>query len=359
MLFCCSSEPFFDIVSLMPGKENPFVCIIIPFTRWNSLVDDCVQSVLKLSYDNYVIALLPNQKEEVPDHYKKSSRVLVVETQKSGISYKRNLAINHFDQADFYACIDSDAAADRNWISSAISAFERDNDIWLVGGPDIAPEYKDISWRVVANAERSFLVGGERAYRKKLSSSRYVEDLRSSNLFIKRECIESLRGFDENLIAAEDVALSRKVLQSGKKLFFSGDTIVFHHNRSLFKPYIKQKITLGYGVFNFFNSYTGVPLKNKILWSLPMVMVISLVTGWLSYWIDVRLFYLWAGSVTIYLLAVMQQGISNSNALKDIPLTWIAILVGNLGPGIGFWLAILRFPIKAEKFYKNYEKISG
>ncbi len=339
-------------------KENPFVCIIIPFTRWNRLLDECIQSVLNLSYDNYVITLLPDQKEEVPGHYKKSPRVRVIETQKSGISFKRNLAIQYFNQADFYACIDSDATADTNWIRSALKAFENDRDIWLVGGPDIAPEYKDISWRVVANAERSFLVGGERAYRKKLSSSRYVDDLRSSNLFIKRECIESLGGFDENLIAAEDVALSRKVLQSGKKLFFSGDTIVFHHNRSLFKPYLKQKITLGYGVFNFFNVYTGIPLKTRVLWSLPMVMVLLLLLGWLSCWIDIRLFYLWAGCVTIYLLAVIQQGISNSHVVKDIPLTWIAILVGNLGPGIGFWLAILRFRIRAEKFYKNYERIS-
>ncbi len=343
----------------MPHSENPFVCIIVPFTQWNTLLDDCVRSILNINYDNYVIALLPNQREEVPDHYKKNPEVTVIETQKSGISFKRNLAIKSFAQADFYACIDSDAVADTNWIRSAIIAFENDRNIWLVGGPDIAPEYKDISWRVVANAERSFLVGGERAYRKKLSSSRYVEDLRSSNLFINRECIKSLGGFDENLFAAEDVALSRKVLLSGKKLFFSGDTIVYHHNRSLFKPYIKQKITLGYGVYNFFNSYTGVPVRNRILWSLPMMMVLSLVVGWLSYWVDIRLFYLWIGSVIIYILAVMQQGVSNSNALKDIPLTWIAILVGNLGPGIGFWLALLRIPIKAEKFYKNYERISG
>ncbi len=342
----------------MPHRENPFVCIIVPFTRWNSLLDDCIRSILALSYDNYAIALLPDQRDEVPDQYRKDPRVTVLETQKSGISYKRNLAIKHFDQAEFYACIDSDATADRNWITSAIRAFESDGDIWLVGGPDIAPVYMDIRWRAVANSERSFLVGGERAYRKKLSSSRYVDDLRSSNLFIKRDCIDTLGGFDENLIAAEDVALSRKVLQGGKKLYFSGDTIVFHHNRSLFSPYLKQKITLGYGVLNFFKSYSGIPLKTRVLWSLPMIMVLSLTTGWLTYWIDIRLFYLWAGCVIIYLLAVMQQGISNSSALRDIPLTWTAILIGNLGPGIGFWMAFLKFRIKTDSFYRNYERIS-
>ena len=342
----------------MMSKEKPFVCIIIPFTRWNRLLDECMRSVQNLSYDNYVITLLPDNQDEVPEHYKKSPGVRVIESQKSGISFKRNLAIKSFDQADYYACIDSDATADTNWIRSALKAFENDRDIWLVGGPDIAPEYKDISWRVVANAERSFLVGGERAYRKRLSSSRYVDDLRSSNLFIKRDCIDSLGGFDENLIAAEDVALSRKVLQSGKKLYFSGDTIVFHHNRSLFSPYLKQKITLGYGVLNFFKSYSGIPLRTRVLWSLPMIMVLSLTIGWLTYWIDIRLFYLWAGCVIIYLLAVMQQGISNSSVLRDIPLTWIAILIGNLGPGIGFWMAVLRFHIKTDSFYRNYERIS-
>lgn len=340
------------------SRKNPFVCIIVPFTQWNDLLEVCVRSLLNLDYDNYVITLLPDQKEEVPGRYKENPCISVIETRHSGISFKRNLAIRHCEQADYYACIDSDATADTQWILSAVKVFENDMEVWLVGGPDIAPEYKDARWRAVANAERSVLVGGERAYRKKRSASRYTDDLRSSNLFIRRECIESLGGFDEDLIAAEDVAFSRKVLQSGKKLFFSGDTIVFHHNRSLFRPYLKQKITLGYGVFRFFNTYRGIPLKNRILWSLPMAMVLSLAVGWLSCWIDIRLFYLWIGSVILYLLAVLQQAISNSNTVTDIPMTCIAILIGNLGPGIGFCLAASGFPINTERFYRNYERIN-
>ena len=342
----------------MENKKNPFVCIIVPFTRWNNLLNECVRSLLNLDYDHYVITLLPDQEEEVPGRYKKNPAIKVIGTYQSGISFKRNLAIKHFDRADYYACIDSDATADSKWIRSAFKAFENDRDVWLVGGPDIAPEYKNARWRAVANAERSVLVGGERAYRKKRSASRYAVDLRSSNLFIKRECIESLGGFDVDLIAAEDVAFSRKVLQAGKKLFFSGDTIVFHHNRSLFRPYLKQKITLGYGVFRFFNAYRGIPLKTRILWSLPMLMVLSLAVGWLSCWIDTRLFNLWIGSVILYFLAILQQSISNSNTVIDIPLTCLAILIGNLGPGVGFWLAAFRFPIKTERFYRNYERIS-
>ena len=65
---------------------------------------------------------------------------------------------------------------------------------------------------------------------------------------------------------------------------------------------------------------------------------------------------LWILIILLYFLIVLIEAIRYSSRILETPHTLIAILLGNLTPGIGSFLAFLRLPIDIKKIYRNNRK---
>lgn len=330
---------------------DPKVCIGIPFTTWNELVEESINGCLELDYKNFMVVLTSNEGTKIPDKFAADPRIMISPTDTSAIAVKRNTAIKNCD-GYFYACIDSDAYPEKNWLKNALTAFQKSNDIWAVGGPNLSPEYGSAKKRAVAGALKSFLVGGPRVFVKRLSSDRFVDDLQTCNLIFKKEAILKTGGFDENFITAEDTDICEKIRKLGKKIYFAKNVIVYHHNRSLWFPFIKQKIVFGYAVLPFIKKNFSI---GKLFIFLPLLLLLYILFGWLIIFFSKTLFYFWALSLIFYLLIILVESNRWSRSFKEAPLTFFAILIGNIGPGVGTTLALLGAKINFSKFYKNYE----
>jgi cellulose synthase/poly-beta-1,6-N-acetylglucosamine synthase-like glycosyltransferase len=341
------------------GPVGCRVCVIVPFQRWSVLLDECVGALLPQLGERDRLVLSGDLGSEVPDAVRDHDRVRILESTGANISRKRNLAIESVPDAEVYACLDSDAVPEPGWIEAGFASIDVDDGVWMVGGPDIPPDYDSLRRRAVANAERSFLVGGERTYRKHRSASRPTSDLRSANLFIARAVIDTLGGFDESLASAEDAELSQRVVDAGKTLYFCGDAVVRHHTRALVTPYLTQKVTLGYGAFRMLFASNGVSVSKRVLWSLPAVAVVSLSLAWIPgllvpWWSTV-----WLVGAAWYLLIVVLQAAISSRRPIEIPATALAVAIGNLGPGIGFVSSFLKLPIGAGSGYRNDDQLAS
>ena len=331
--------------------SEPKVCIGIPFTIWNELVAESLERCLSLDYENFSVVLAPNEGVEIPDEFLKDSRVLVASTKSSAIAVKRNQTIKKCD-GNFYACIDSDASPEKNWLQNATKAFQKSEEIWAVGGPNISPEYELLKKRAVAGALKSFLVTGPRVFTKRLSKDRFVADLQTCNLIFKKEAILKTGGFDEHFVTAEDTDICEKIGKLGKKIYFSKDVVVYHHNRSLWLPFIKQKIVFGYAVLPFIKKHFSL---GKIFIFLPLLFIFYVLLGGLVIFFSKNLFYFWFSSLIFYLLIASIEAKRWSQSIKEIPLTFLAILIGNIAPGVGTLLALVGAKINFSKFYINYE----
>lgn len=331
--------------------SEPRVCIGIPFTTWNELVEESLKGCLSLDYENFSVVLAPNEGVKIPDEFLRDSRVVIAPTKTSAIAAKRNEGLKKCN-ADFYACIDSDAYPRRDWLKNAINIFEKSPDTWAVGGPNVSPEYKSFKKRAVSNALKSFLVGGPRVFAKRLSPDRFVDDLQTCNLIFKKEAILKTGGFDENFVTAEDTDICEKIRKFGRKIYFAREVVVYHHNRSLWLPFIKQKIVFGYAVLPFIKKHLNL---GKLFIFLPLIMLLYILFGWFVVFLGKTLFYLWALSLMLYLSIVLAETKRWSQSLKEMPLTFFAILIGNIGPGLGTLLALAGKKIDFAKFYKNYE----
>ena len=339
----------------MTESRTPEFAIVIPFIEWNAGVKESVDGCLALDYPNFTIVLAPNSADSVPAEYQQRDNIRTLSSETHGISHKRNLAIQNSGSADFIACIDSDAYPDPHWLSNALLEFERSEDIWVVGGPDMSPEYPELRRRAVANALKSYAVSGPRRFMKLSKESKFVDDLRTCNFIIRRSACDATGGFDETLEVGEDSALCGDVRRLGGKLYFSSKVKVYHHARSLFSPYLKQKVTTGYGVPKLLK-HSGKEMSTfSILFRfVPAVTFLGLLLGWVTVFFSPVLFAIWASVAGLYSLILIVEALRLSRSVPEFFPTLFAILSGNLAPGVGTLIAYSRLRLNLRTFYKNY-----
>jgi cellulose synthase/poly-beta-1,6-N-acetylglucosamine synthase-like glycosyltransferase len=303
--------------------------------------------------DADTVALVPSPDASLPDAVLGHPRVVVLPTEGHGISRKRNRAIEAFPDVFCYACLDSDAWPEEGWLQGGVAALLADPEVWLVGGPDLAPEETDWRRRAVAAAERSFLVGGERAYRKRRSPSAYVSDLRAANLFLRREAVDRIGAFDEGLPTAEDAELCQRVAAAGKRMLFAADVVVRHRPRALTLPYLKQKVALGYGAGRLLFGPSRMPAWRRLAWTSPLLVLLCLGLGWIPALAMPWALAAWSAGSAAYALACLLQAARVCEAWRDLPAVIWAVAIGNLSPGLGLLGALVRAPLPVERFYRN------
>ncbi len=328
------------------------VSIIIPYIGLNSYVEECVNSCLKQDYKKKEIILLSDIKENLPKEWKKRKEIKVIITGNEKIGKKRNIGIKASKEAEYFACIDSDAfTRDDKWIKNAIDDFEKDLEIWAVGGPNICPPKESLKEKAVGNALKSILVSGTRSFRKKISKARFCNDLPSCNLFIKKEAFTEIGLFNEELSTGEDLELCNRIIKKEKKIYFNSKVIVYHHNRRLFIPFINQRIVYGLSVFKVFKENKSI--LNLYLF-LPLLFLLFLfITGTLSIFYNPARILLII-TLGIYLLIVGEETLRSIDRNKEIPLTIISLILGNLSPGLGSLLSLLNININIKRVYKNF-----
>jgi cellulose synthase/poly-beta-1,6-N-acetylglucosamine synthase-like glycosyltransferase len=334
---------------------NGKVSIIIPFVEFNSYISECVSHCLNLDYPDYEIILLPDNKIELPEELV-SGKTKIIETGDKNIPSKRNIGINA-SSGDFYAFIDSDAYPSKDWLKNAVKTFSEDTDIWAVGGPNITPPDDNLYEKCVGNSLKSFLVSGANSFRKKIADSRCCYDLPSCNLIIIKEAIDSLKGFNENLFTGEDVELCRRIISNNKKIYYDNKVIVYHHNRSLFKPFFLQRVTYGATVFT---SLKEDAFREKISFQiisflLPMLFLLFIIAGGIISIFSEFFFILYSAILIFYSAIIIVESIRYSNHIKEIPLTLLSLLIGNVSPGFGSLMALLGLNTNLKNLYRNYD----
>jgi len=325
------------------------VSIIIPFVQWSEYLTECIRYCLTQDYHNFDIVLLPDCPAELPGEFR-DVRVRVIVTGDVTIAEKRNIGIRASLASDYVAFIDSDAYPATSWLRCGIKAFSRDAELWAVGGPNITPPSEPALQRAVGNASRSFLISGPRAFRKRIAPNRFCKDLPTCNLIVAKRTLVTLTGFDKNLVTGEDIEFCSRVIKAGKKIYYDNEVVVFHHNRSLFMPFILQRITYGFSVFRLLKKD---PSPYNLVLFIPLIMLLVLALGpILALFFNVLVLPILIFYVLLFGIIVVET-VRNASGITEIPLTFCALLLGSITPGIGSLLAGLGKKVDIKKTYRN------
>ncbi|WP_202107645.1 glycosyltransferase family 2 protein [Succinivibrio dextrinosolvens] len=146
------------------------ISIIVPVYNVEKYLDQCVQSVLKQSYDDYELILVDDgstdRSPQICDHYQKiSAKVNVIHKTNGGLSDARNkgtLAAS----GSYITYIDSDDFVSEDYIETLWSLIKKyDADIAVTG---IKVFFDGTSPKIDRKQKKSFVFNGKEALRKML-----------------------------------------------------------------------------------------------------------------------------------------------------------------------------------------------
>jgi len=317
--------------------------IVIPCIRVEVLTKRCVSTCAHLypGADIVVLADVGDGAELV------RSMAQVVITGPVTIAAKRNRAA-YDSKAEFLAFIDSDAYPVEGWLENAERLLDEQPELGAVGGPNLPPPNTRGGERYVGMALRSILVSGKWTYRKLVRPARMVDDLPSCNLVVRRQDFLALGGMNEVLFTGEDMDWCARLRSSGRAILYSPDVQVYHKNRNMLS-FVLQRLTYGASVPGLLRQ--GLRL-NFLLLAAPAIFLLFILTLPLALaWMPWMVLYI--SVLAAYALLVIVEACRHSDAVADVPGILVALLVGNLAPGIGTIAQTLRVMPNRRKIYRN------
>lgn len=217
--------------------------IIIPARKISNILIETINLLGNQSLKNFTVTIVLDKKNYTSGlKFKKNIKLIYLPGNKN-MSTKRNYAAKKI-KSKYLAFLDSDAyPADVNWLKKGIGILKKNekNDVVISGGPDLSPKKESLDKKLTGILDKSFLISGLRNYRKNKEKRKFVKQLASCNMFIKRSDYFFFGGMKQHLYTGEDADFCNRVINKNKKIFYDPSIVVFHLNRS-FKPYLIQRI---------------------------------------------------------------------------------------------------------------------
>lgn len=299
------------------------ISIIIPVRQINNYIYESITHFLKLDYSDFEVIIFSDyirnedivKKEfelKLINSFKNNlheyklhldSRFRFIETGKIAPGEKRDLALLHA-KGEYFAFIDDDAYPRRDWLASATKILE-DKTIAGVGGPAITAKSEDIFTIGSGKVYESYMCSGGLKYRYVPGTRKYVDDIPSVNLIVRKDVFEKVGGFNSKFYPGEDTKLCLEIINLGKKIVYDPDTLVYHHRRPLYVKHLKQVKNYALMRGYFVNKYSQTSLK--FIYFVPSLFVIGLFFGPVICMIIPSLWYLYCGAILLYFLLALHS----------------------------------------------------
>lgn len=236
---------------------TPFVSVIVPVYNGALTIAACIESLLNQNYpaDAYDIIVVENGSTDDTTAVAAQYPVRLLHSPRRGPAAARNFGLAR-STADIVAFTDADCIADTNWLSELVKPYT-DPAIGGVGGAILAYRQADRNFVEMFSDEHSPLVNfvsGE---------GEFLPHLYTANASYRRSLLDTVDGFNPDLITAEDTDLSwRLQLQTGAQLHYAPQAIVYHQHRSTRTGLARQYRLYGFGEIlldTLYGKYPGYP----------------------------------------------------------------------------------------------------
>jgi len=218
------------------------VSIVVPVYNGAGTIATCLESLLHQNYptEAYEIIVVENNSTDNTTQVVQKYPVRLFHSHEYGPAPARNLGLAK-SEAEVVAFTDADCVADPNWLRELIKLYEVP-DTGGVGGAILAYQHANRNIVEMFSDEYSPLINfakGERVF---------LPDLYAANASYRRQLLKEIGGFNPRLVTADDVdAAWRLQLQTGRKLRYAPQAIIYHHHRATRKGLARQYRQYGFG----------------------------------------------------------------------------------------------------------------
>jgi glycosyltransferase involved in cell wall biosynthesis len=270
---------------------------IIPVKAINDYIGESIPNILKIERNDFEIIIYPDIVNS--EAWEKTRQIA---TGNVGPAEKRTLAIRDA-VGEILIFIDDDAYPERDFIDILEKDLEDDNVI-AVGGPAITPS-DDGFWQKVSGAVfLSALSGGNPERYIGKGKKRFVDDWPSVNLSVRKKDFELVRGFDCEYWPGEDTKLCLDLINSGGKIVYDPELIVYHHRRAGFFKHLKQ--IGGYGLHRGFFAKKYPKTSRKLKYFIPSFFLLFVLAGAILNFYNKIFLELYLAGWALYFLAILK-----------------------------------------------------
>lgn len=167
--------------------------------------------------------------------------VAIIQCAKKNQAFSWNAALMTAT-GDVIIRVDAHARIPRNFVSRNVYNLSQGEDVVGGGRPNITSDVS--SWKLTLLAAEDSLFGSSVAsYRRPATQKEYLDSL--FHAAYRREVIQKVGGFNENLGRTEDNEFHYRIRKAGYKLCCCPDIISYQHSRNNLKDMIRQKYSNG------------------------------------------------------------------------------------------------------------------
>ncbi len=236
-------DRFFSI-RLKVSDKQPLLSLIIPTKNNKSLLEKCIKSIQKSTYQNYEIIIVNNGKKIEKKSLFGNSKLRILD-------YKEQFnfsAINNFAakqaKGDYLLFLNDDTEViNENWIEFMLFYATQKN-VGVVGSLLLYPKSKlypltiqhgGVSLGVVGPSVHSFSFShyGMKNYFNFDKMSRNVSAVTAACMMVNAEIFKQIGGFDETFeVAFGDIDLCLRIKQKGYQIVYCPNTKLYHAESS-------------------------------------------------------------------------------------------------------------------------------
>ncbi|HEY8365994.1 MAG TPA: glycosyltransferase, partial [Bacteroidia bacterium] len=230
---------------------------------------------------------------------------------------------------DWLIFLDSDCIIPEYYLQR-VDKFIELNKVELFGGPDKAHESFTPTQKAISYAMTSILTtGGIRGKEKHVG----VFHPRGFNMGIKKQAFLEVNGYATDFRCGEDIELSMRLLEKGKKSALIPEAFVYHKRRTDFLKFFKQVFRFGAARINIWQRH---PKELKITHLFPTVFMLFVLSVPFQFFISENLFYFSSLILFLYSIANFVLATKETGSIKTGFLSLIAAYVMLFGYGWGF-----------------------
>jgi len=262
--------------------QYQFYSIIVPSYNRAEEIEELLASFAALDFNPSRLELI------IADDGSKDNTILVVKKYQKILSFPlhfysqsnqgpgaaRNMGMQQA-KGDFFIFIDSDCTVPPPWLKHIDEALNHLKPDAFGGRDSFRKDFPDLLKAINYSMTSFITTGGLRGRKGKKLAKFYP---RSFNMGLSRKLYQKIGGFG-SLRHGQDIEYSHRMIQSGAKISYVDDAVVYHKRRTSLKKFFRQVFNWGVARINLYKIYPSMLEPLHAAPAVATLFLILLTTG--------------------------------------------------------------------------------